>query len=184
MERIPEAEPRRLYVLSADIEAHGHTGDCPGCAVLASHGKAIKPNNNEHRERFRTIIERTLTGKVRMNAYKDRVAESGMRSRWRIDLPSHLAVKKDNIHIGKRRSETANEEQPDKLRKTIRLEQEAPNTSSSVSLEYPASGEKQDRPEPVLVQSSGHVDDDTSTLEVFHEMDERKSRCIKEVLDW
>ena len=38
--RIPEAEPRRFYVLSADIEAHGHTGGCPGCAALASHGKA------------------------------------------------------------------------------------------------------------------------------------------------
>ena len=29
-----------------------------------------------------------------------------------------------------------------------------------VSLEYPASGKKQDRPEPVLVQNSGHVDYD------------------------
>ena len=26
VERAPEAEPRRFYVLSADIEAHGHTG--------------------------------------------------------------------------------------------------------------------------------------------------------------
>ena len=55
-----------------------------------------------------------------------------------------------------------------------------------MSLEYPASGEKQDRPEPVLVQNSGHVDDDTqiSTLDVFYEMDGRESRYIKEVLDW
>ena len=34
VERAPEAEPRRFYVLSADIEVHGHT------AALASHGKA------------------------------------------------------------------------------------------------------------------------------------------------
>ena len=27
-ERIVEAEPRRFHVLSADIEAHGHTGGC------------------------------------------------------------------------------------------------------------------------------------------------------------
>ena len=59
VERAPEAEPRRFYVLSADIEAHGHTGGCPGCAVLASHGKATKPHNDECRERIRTIIERT-----------------------------------------------------------------------------------------------------------------------------
>ena len=37
VERIPEVEPR-FYVLSADIEARGHTGGCPGCAALASHG--------------------------------------------------------------------------------------------------------------------------------------------------
>ena len=43
--RIPEVEPRRFSVLSVDIEAHGHTGGCPVCAVLASHGRAIKPQN-------------------------------------------------------------------------------------------------------------------------------------------
>ena len=30
VERAPEVEPRRFYVLSADIEAHGHTEGCPG----------------------------------------------------------------------------------------------------------------------------------------------------------
>ena len=76
VEKAPEAEPRRLYVLSADIEAHGRTGDCPGCAALASHGKATQPHNDECGERIRTIIERTLTGKARMNVYKDRIAET------------------------------------------------------------------------------------------------------------
>ena len=66
VERAPEVEPRRFYVLSADIEAHGHTGACPGCEALASHGKATKPHNDECRERIRTIIERTLTGTARM----------------------------------------------------------------------------------------------------------------------
>ena len=40
VERAPEVKPRIFYVLSADIEAHGHTGGCQGCAALASHGKA------------------------------------------------------------------------------------------------------------------------------------------------
>ena len=77
-----------------------------------------------------------------------------------------------------------------KLRKTVRFEQEAPNTSSSsathVSQEYLASGEKQDRPEPVLVHNSGHVDDDMqlSALDVSYKMDGRESRYIKEVWDW
>ena len=63
VERTPEVEPRRFYVLSADIEAHGHIGGCPGCAPLASHGRATKPHNDECRERISTIIERTLTEK-------------------------------------------------------------------------------------------------------------------------
>ena len=56
VERAPEVESRRFYVLSADIEAHGHTGGCPGCAALASHGKSDKAsqrgmpreNQNDH----------------------------------------------------------------------------------------------------------------------------------------
>ena len=71
-----ETEPRIFYVLSADIEAHGHTGGCPGCAALASHGQATKPQNDECRERIRTIIERSLTGKARMNAFQDRIADT------------------------------------------------------------------------------------------------------------
>ena len=59
VERAPEVEPRRFYVLSLDIEAHGHTGGCSGCAAHASHGRGTKPQNDECRERIRTIIERT-----------------------------------------------------------------------------------------------------------------------------
>ena len=94
------------------------------------------------------------------------------------------------IHCGKRGSEAAGEEQPDKLRKTVRFEQEAPSAAASsdptVALEYAASGETQDRLGFVLVQQSGHVDDDvqTSALDAVNEMDGRKSRYIGEVLDW
>ena len=45
-ERGPEVEPGRFYVSSADIEGHGHTGGCLGCAALASHGRATKPHND------------------------------------------------------------------------------------------------------------------------------------------
>ena len=51
-----------------------------------------------------------------------------------------------DIHVGKRGSEAAGEEQPDKLRKTVRFEQESPSAAASsdptVALEYPASGHK------------------------------------------
>ena len=82
-----------------------------------------------------------------------------------------------DIHVGRRGPEAAGEEQPDKLRKTVRFEQEAPSTaaSSDPTLEYLTSGETQD-----------HVDDDVqiSALDAFYEMDGRMSRCIGEVLEW
>ena len=157
VERAPDAEPRRFYVLSADIEAPGHTGGCPGCAALASHGKATKPHNDECRERIRTIIERTKTGKARMNAYKDRIAETERVKEMRLArvergagdvlvecrnrADEQVAVRHADasggdfmenqheedrvrdIHVGKRGPEAAGEEQPEKLRKTVRFEQ-------------------------------------------------------------
>ena len=94
-----------------------------------------------------------------------------------------------DIHVGKRGSEAAGEEQPDKLRETVRFEQEAPSAAASsdptVALEYLASGETEDRPGSVLVQKSGHVDDDVqnSALDAFNEMDGGLSRYIGEVLE-
>ena len=46
--------------------------------------------------------------------------------------------------------------------------------------------DKQDRPDPVLVQNSGLVDDDMqlSEFDVCYEMDGRKSSYIEELLDW
>ena len=193
-----EVEPRRFYVLSVDIEAHGHTGSCPGCPARASHGRWTKPHHDECRERIKTIIERTMTGKARMNAHKDRIAgkervkerkiarvERGAgdvlmepwnrddeqmavrleeASRGDITENQHEENRMRDIHVGKRGSEVASEEQPDKLRKTVRFEHEAPSASASsdplVALVYPASGETQDRPGSVLVQKSGRVDDD------------------------
>ena len=95
-----------------------------------------------------------------------------------------------DIQVRKRGSGASAEEQPDKLRKTVRFEQEAPIAAASsdptVALEYPASGETQGRPGSVLVQKSGHVVDDVqiSALDPFYEMDGRKSRYIGEVLEW
>ena len=45
--------------------------------------------------------------------------------------------------------------------------------------------ETQDRLGSVLVQKSGHVDDDAqiSAFDVFYEMDGRKSRYVREVLE-
>ena len=124
-----------------------------------------------------------------------------MMSRWRFDMRTHLAVTSEktqhdetrmrDIQVGKRGPEAAGEEQPDKLRKTVRFEQKAPSSSAappsdpSFALEYLASGETQERPGSVLVQKSGHVDDDVqiSAFDPLKKMDGRKSRYIGEVLD-
>ena len=70
----------------------------------------------------------------------------------------HEEERMRDIHVGKRGSGAAGEEQ------LVQSENEAPSAVAScdplVALEYPASGETQDRPGSVLVQKSGHVDDD------------------------
>ena len=71
-----EVERRRVYVLSADVEAHGHMGSCRGYALLTSQGKATKPRKDEFRERVGTIIERTLTAEARIDTCDDRIAET------------------------------------------------------------------------------------------------------------
>ena len=87
-----------------------------------------------------------------------------------------------DVHVGRRGTDAA-----DKLRKTVRFEEEASSAlASSDPTVAPASGEAHSRPGSVLVQKSGHVDDDVqfSALDPFYEMDGRKSRYIGEVLEW
>ena len=116
-EKPRELERRRFYFLSADIEAHGHMGRCPGYALVTSQGDATKSCGNEFRERVGTPLERILAGEARRETCKDRVAEGKrvreMRrarsergagdvpeepgdeddeSRWRFDMRTHLAV--------------------------------------------------------------------------------------------
>ena len=159
-ERAPEVESRRFYVLSADIEAHGHTEELSRMRSACIAWKSAAHPNDECRERIRTIIERTLTGKARMDAFPDRIAETQRvkeRKRARVergagDVPmepgnradEQVAVRhadasggdireENERHVGKRGPEAAGEEQPDKLRKTVRLEQEAPSSSAAAS---------------------------------------------------
>ena len=57
VEKPRESERRKFYVLSAIIEAHGHTGSCPRYALFTLHGKATKPRKDELRERVGTIVD-------------------------------------------------------------------------------------------------------------------------------
>ena len=143
VEKPPEVERRRLNVLSADIEAHGHIGCCPEYAFLVSRGEATEPREDDFRERVGTIIERTSTGEGRMETCKDRIAETERareKKRARIergtgDVPmetgnravrhadasggdiienQHEGEIMRDIQVSKRGSEAASEEQSDK----------------------------------------------------------------------
>ena len=82
-----------------------------------------------------------------------------------------------DIHIGRSGPEVAGEEQHDK------------SECSSVFRSDCYSGiscERRDTKSVVHVQTSGHVDDDVqiSALDPLYEMDGRKSRYIREALEW
>ena len=104
-----EVECRKLYVLCANIEAHGHTRSCPGYALLILLGKATKPREDEFRELRRQ--EKPGGKHFRTESLGESESERGeelelsevqgmclrnpgikMMSRWRFDMRTHLAV--------------------------------------------------------------------------------------------
>ena len=90
--------------------------------------------------------------------------------------------------MAKENQRPAGEEQLDKLKKTVRFEQEVPSAAASsdstVALKFLTSRETQDRLGSVFVWKSSHVDDDVQilSLDADHEVDGRKSRYIKEAV--
>ena len=89
---------------SADIEAHGHIGGCPGCAALGPHGRATKPttknvekNQNDKPENF----DGTDTGRVneRKSARAERGAEDVlMESGNEEQMADRHAVASGSLH--------------------------------------------------------------------------------------
>ena len=51
VERVPEVEPRRFYVLSADIEADGHTGGMQRLYCMEKRQSHIMTNAENESER-------------------------------------------------------------------------------------------------------------------------------------
>ena len=49
VEKPMEIEHRKLCILFAGTQAHGHIGSCPGYALLTLHGKETKPRKDEFR---------------------------------------------------------------------------------------------------------------------------------------
>ena len=154
VERNPLIEPRRFCVLTADIEAHSYTLKISG---WCSNGIACKSDKTTQQRMSRTNqknCERTLTGKARMNAYKDKsrphiasVREEkswsgkrcmgmnlwnpGMRSRWRINMRSYLARMRDNT--------TATERETSSLVKKKDRRQHVKNNLTNEERQYDSS---------------------------------------------
>ena len=185
--------------MSANIEAHGHMGSCPGYALLTSQGKATKPRKDEFRERVGTIIEKTLTGEASVDTCKDRIAETervrekrrARIERGAVDVPREPG-NKDDEQVAVRHADASggyikeNQHEQKRMRyvqvskrRSVRFEQESQNASASsdpkVALEYPPRGETPSRLGFVLVQKSCDVDDDVqiSSLDAFYEKDGR-----------
>ena len=73
--RAPEVEPRRFYVLSADIEAHGHEAAQDAQHLHRMEKRQSHTTMNAEKKSERSLTE-PLTGNARMNAYKERIAET------------------------------------------------------------------------------------------------------------
>ena len=170
---------------------------------------------------FRTIIERNLTGKARISAYKDRIAATERvkeRKRAQVDRGArdvllepgtaeqvadrhavacgekqkqHEESIMRDVHIGRRGSETTNEEQHVKLKKTIRFEQEAPKyivvlihaCVSWLSCEWSETRSAEARA-CVEFKSSWKWQTNFCVGCTLRDGWRRESRCNKEVLDW
>ena len=124
-----------------------------------------------------------------------------LMSRWRFDMRTYLAVTSGKTSTTRTESETsalAKEDQRQQVKNNLTSQGKQYDLSKKLRVRVqqrlqiqlllwnPASGETQSRPGSVLVQTSGHVDDDVqiSALDAFYEMDGRKSRYIGEVLEW
>ena len=76
VDRAPELEPRRRYVLSADVEKFGATPGCPGCESLMVHGRVVGTSHNQEcRDRIGELLERAVEGQARLEAHRRRTAK-------------------------------------------------------------------------------------------------------------
>ena len=95
-----EVECRKFYVLSANIEAHGHMGSCLGYALLTVHGESDKSGRRSQdgntQGQYRWRESESEGGKelelseVQVMCLRNPWIE--MMRRWRFDLLTHLAV--------------------------------------------------------------------------------------------
>ena len=180
--------------MSADIEARGHMGNCPGYALLTSQGEATEFRERVARresckesERRQELELSEVQGDVLEDPgdkYDDKVAvRHADASGGHIKENQHEKNRKRDIQVNDRGPGAAREEQMDEGRKMARFEQEALNTSAFsdpyVALEHLVRDETPRRPGSVLVQKSfEHI----SALDVFYEKDERENRGIGDVL--
>ena len=139
---------------------------------------------------------------ARMNAHKDRIAETGRVKEKQRAGETDASGEDENQHeVNKMRKWDTSTQVKEERRQPVRNNRttwggqhdssKRPRTHQHLLLlhlcpESLESGDSQVRLEPVLLRWSGHVDDDiqSSALDVLSEIDGRESRYIKEVLEW
>ncbi len=68
----PEIEVRVAYIYRGDIDKHGPTPRCPGCAAALKGGKYRAKHTDECRKRFEELIGQTEEGRKRFDAARER----------------------------------------------------------------------------------------------------------------
>ena len=76
-----EIAPREFHIKKKDVEAHGHTKDCPGCRTMLQ-GGTRQAHTLECRERFRHLMkdeEKVLPTREKRKEYEERMEEETRR---------------------------------------------------------------------------------------------------------
>ena len=76
-----ETAPREFYIKKKDVEAHGHTKDCPGCRTMFQ-GGTRQAHILECRERFRHLMkdeQKVLRTREKRKEYGEKMEEETRR---------------------------------------------------------------------------------------------------------
>ena len=107
-----ETAPREFYIKKKDVEAHGHTKDCPGCRTMFQ-GGTRQAHTLECRERFRHLMkdeEKVLRTREKRKEYEEKMEEETRRLETKKQRKEEKAEKR-----GKKREagdEVMEEEEP------------------------------------------------------------------------
>ena len=171
------------------LKLNGHTGSCPGYALLALQNHVRMNSESESKGLLREPWQEKPGWKhTRTESLGETESERG--EELKVSEVQWMCLRnpgiKNDEQVARIRGNKV-KEQSDKWRKIERLEHEAPNTSASsnpcLALEYLVSRETRSRPGSVPVQEIRSCGWRISALDAFYREDGRRSRYIGELVE-